>query len=658
MKRVLSILCASVAFSLCADCTVSDDRPADARWESSWYPIGNGELGAMLDGGTAELTVQFNLDSFWTGGATDDFGDYQSLGALKIALPRPGLVSGYRRTLDFANAEYRDSFTVSECGDNCKPVRVTRRAFASHPDGLIAIRIETDIALERPIVETLRGAHGEAVRDRGFGGALPNGLGYRVRVDRLDETNAVTYILRAATTYWGALPDWKPVERRFSDLRARHLADYHRLWDRMSLEIDGEGASAARLFGFGRYLLISSSRPGTLPANLQGVWNDSNRPTWHSDYHTNINLQMNYWGADAANLSDCFEPLADWMVRTRTATEAMTRAEFPESRGFAYRTSANPFGGGTFVWNFAGAPWLGAMLYDHYLHTGDREWLRATAYPLMKGAAEFILGRLKERPDGTVVVADGWSPEHGPREDGVTHDHQVVRELFRSVLGAARELGVDDAFTRIVARQEGRLLREKVGRWGQLQEWEADRDVKGDMHRHTSHLFGVYPGTTVTRTETPELFAAARVSLEGRALTGDAWRSWTWPWRAALWARFGDGEKAGEMIESLLRCNTFPNLLTAHPPFQIDGNLGVLGAMAEMLVQSHERTPGGKVVLRLLPALPKSWAAGGRVVGLRARGGYTVDFSWKDGRIVSSRVRGPEDGYRLVITERKECEKR
>ena len=216
---------------------------------------------------------------------------------------------------------------------------------------------------------------------------------------------------------------------------------------------------------------------------------------------------------------------------------------------------------------------------------------------------------------------------------------------------------IDHDFTQAVTRQESRLLREKIGRWGQLQEWETDRDVKGDMHRHTSHLFGVYPGTTVTKAETPELFAAARVSLEGRALTGDSRRSWTWPWRAALWARFGDGEKAGEMIDSLLRYNTFPNLLTAHPPFQIDGNLGVVGAMAEMLLQSHERTPDGKVVLRLLPALPRSWAAGGRVAGLRARGGYTVDFSWKDGRIVSSRVRGPEDGYRLVITERKECER-
>ena len=233
----------------------------------------------------------------------------------------------------------------------------------------------------------------------------------------------------------------------------------------------------------------------------------------------------------------------------------------------------------------------------------------------MKGAAEFMIStQLKERADGTVVVKNGWSPEHGPREDGVAHDQQIVRELFRSILEAAKELKINDDFVKEIARLEPKLLKDKIGSWGQLQEWETDRDVKGDQHRHTSHLYAVYPGTTISMKSTPDLAKAAKVALEGRALTGDARRSWTWPWRAALWARLGEGDRAGEMLESLLRYNTMDNMFTTHTPFQIDGNLGMVAAVCEMLLERN---------------IPASWRERhGSVKGLQTREGKTVDFAW------------------------------
>ena len=259
---------------------------------------------------------------------------------------------------------------------------------------------------------------------------------------------------------------------------------------------------------------------------------------------------------------------------------------------------------------------MAAQCYDHWRFTRDRKYLRDVAWPLMKGAAEFLISEeLKARPDGTVVVKNGWSPEHGPREDGVAHDQQITRELFRCILAAAKELRIDDAFTREVARLEPKLLKDKIGSWGQLQEWETDRDQKGDQHRHTSHLYAVYPGSTIDAT-TPELLAAAKVALEGRALTGDAHRSWTWPWRAALWARMGEPDKAGDMLESLLRHNTLDNLFATHPPFQIDGNLGMVAAVCEVLLNSEKGRH-----------MPSAWPHGS-VRGLRTRAGTTIDFTW------------------------------
>ena len=628
-------LASAFAASAAPESVVWDDRPG-SDWQKTWYPLGNGRLGCMTDGGTDTMKIQFNVDSLWTGGenvstATGDseadenyraMGEYRNFGFLEVSMPEGADAKGYRRELDVSQAVYSDSFSAGAAS-------VRRSVFASAPDDAIYIVIDGAEASF-----ALKGADGEPVAADGrraeFSGRLPNGLEYAARVDVFRGKGRTVAILRAATGVKALGP--ATFDGDAEAARKRHVADYARLYSRMSLDLgrgdtsvptrvriarvkDGadDPALVALQFAFGRYLLISCSRPGTLPANLQGVWNRSNKPKWHCDYHTNINIQMNYWGADSANLSECFTPFSDWMLKTLPVAEAGTRAAFPGSKGYAYRTSANAVGGGGWRWNFAGAPWMAAQCYDHWLFTRDEAYLRDVCWPLMKGAAEFLFStQLKEREDGTVVVKNGWSPEHGPREDGVAHDQQIVRELFRSILAAAKTLGIDDGFTRRVAAVEPRLLGDKIGSWGQLQEWETDRDVKGDKHRHTSHLYAVYPGSTISRRATPELAEAAKTALAGRATTGDSRRSWTWPWRAALWARLGEGEKAGEMLMGLLRYNTMENLLATHPPFQIDGNLGMVGAVCEMLLER---------------SIPSSWKHG-KVKGLRTREGKTVDFSW------------------------------
>ena len=719
MRIVIALISLAAARLLSAGDTLWDDRPADGNWQNSWYPLGSGSLGAMLDGGTDHFKVQFNADTFWTGGrnastAVDDGdsernttaekGSYQALGVLEIGCRAIGAVSGYHRELDLSRAVYSDGFTTASTEWLTSEAVISREAFASRADNIIAVRVKT--SRDNPCEVMMSGRHGEKVRCRSinaaraaveFSGVLPNGMGYAVRVDvvtfggvKVSEDGECvevrsaefTVYLRAETSFDPHRADFglngrvpvigdAGIPLDYASALDRHMAEYVPHWSKVSFRLAGDSAKEnlptrervrncrkgfrdvgleELLFKFGRYLLIASSRPGTWPANLQGVWNESNRPEWDGDYHTNINLQMNYWGADCANLSECFGPFADWLTLTRSVAEEGTRAAFPDSKGFAYRTGANFLGGSSWRWNFAGAPWFGSMLYDHYRFTLDRKFLAETAWPYMKGAAEFLITvQLKERPDGTVVVRNGWSPEHGPREDGVTHDQQIVRELFRSILEAAAVLGVDDAFTREVARLEPKLLRDRVGRWGQLQEWESDRDEKGDAHRHTSHLFAVYPGTTITESATPNLFVAARIALEGRRLTDDAWRSWVWPWRAALWARLGDAEKAGDMVAGLLRHNTLDGLFCTHPPIQLDGNFGIVAAVSEMLVQSHERTDDGKVLIRLLPALPRAWAEG-EALGLCARGGYTVDLRWRNGTLLVKRISGGDPrGYDLKV---------
>ena len=416
------------------------------------------------------------------------------------------------------------------------------------------------------------------------------------------------------------------------------------------------------MFQYGRYLLASCSRPGGLPANLQGLWNDSNNPAWASDYHNNINIQMNYWGAESTNLAECHEPLMDYVVAQAEPCRIATRKAFGEkTRGWTARTSQNIFGGNGWDWNIPASAWYATHAFEHYAFTQDKAYLEKTAYPILKEACQMWEDRLKRLPDGSLVVPMGWSPEHGPREDGVMHDQQLIWELFQDYLEAAKALGVDANYQTKVADMQAHLAPNKIGKWGQLQEWQTDRDEPNDTHRHTSHLFAVYPGHQISVAATPELAKAAVVSLKARSndhgdktgkpftvdtTIGDSRRSWTWPWRGALWARLGDGERAGIMVRGLLTYNTLPNLFCNHPPFQMDGNFGITGTYAEMLLQSH----AGEIAL--LPAIPNAWAKQGSFTGLKARGDYTVDCAWADGKVTQYHIRAGKNAKRGTVKVR------
>jgi alpha-L-fucosidase 2 len=450
----------------------------------------------------------------------------------------------------------------------------------------------------------------------------------------------------------------------YDSLRRRHLDDFRQLFSRVQLRL-GEDRSTestdkrlksfeqnedpglfALYFEFGRYLLISSSRPGGQPANLQGIWNEGLRPAWGSKWTTNINLEMNYWQAEAGDLWETQEPL--WsLIRDLRATGAVTARVAYHSNGWVLHHNTDlwrattPVDGSWGIWPVGGI-WLANQMFDHYEFSGDRDFLRREGYPAIKGAAEFALGILVEAPAGTpfagrLVTNPSTSPENQYLLNGQHHylsyaptmDIELIRELFKNCRRAAEILGADTQFRAAVERAEKRLPPLQIGKRGQLQEWIEDFGENEPQHRHVSHLYSLYPGHDISLKVTPELAAAVKKSLE---LRGEGESGWSIIWRTALWARLQNSERAYANLKILITSRTLPNMFDQGPPFQIDGNLGGTAAITEMLVQSTR----DEIVV--LPALPHQWSSGS-LKGVRVRGGGKVDIVWNAGRLTELRVR-------------------
>src|SRR5579859_283116 len=637
---------------------------------------------------------------------------YQPLGDLWIKFPGAASdVSDYRRELDMDSGIARISYSIG--GVHC-----TREVFSSAVDQVLVIHQSCDkpamvsfsatlnreqdsktetVAPDRVIMsgeaiarDTERHAEEKKVGAKFYTvlRAIPQGGKVKTEGDQVqvDGADSATLVLVAATNLHGKDPKQaceqylKAADKSFDQLRSAHVADHQKFFRRVELVLHDPGSEKDKsdlptderlkrvqngetdvqleeqYFQFGRYLLMASSRPGSMAANLQGIWNDSMTPPWDSKYTININIEMNYWPAELTNLPEMSEPLFDLIDNMRPMGRLTAKDMYGVS-GFVAHHNTDGWGHtapvdsvGPGMWPM-GAAWLSLHLWEHYDFLRDREFLARRAYPTMKEAAEFLLDCLADDGKGHLVTGPSTSPENSYKMPdgtvarmcmGPTMDIEITRELFSRVIQASELLGVDGDFRQKLGSARERLLPFQIGKYGQLQEWAEDYEEREPGHRHISHLFALYPADQISLRGTPELAKAARVSLERRLANGGGGTGWSRAWVLNCWARLEEAELAHQSLLVLLRKSTLPNMFDNHPPFQIDGNFGGPSGMAEMLLQSQN----GEI--HLLPALPKAWAQSGHFKGLRARGGLIVDLTWRDSRATSAVLHATGDGTQTI----------